>query len=62
VVPPSTRGKKDRGRIPGGDTQKAVDLYVVDRLAARIANDAIRAQIEPELVQFPDELVGVGLR
>ncbi len=53
-------GEEVGGGVPGRDTQKAVDLDVVDRLPVlEVAADVV--DVDSELVQLPDELVGMGL-
>ncbi|PYY63611.1 hypothetical protein DEJ30_11910 [Curtobacterium sp. MCPF17_003] len=60
------RGEEHRCGVAGRDTQKAVDLDVVDRLrdllfgGVLVVADVV--DVEAQLVELPDELVGVGLR
>jgi hypothetical protein len=60
------RGVEDRTGLPSRDTQKAVDLGVVDRLRDLLCGGVLVVadvgDVDPQLVQLPDELVGVGLR
>jgi hypothetical protein len=60
------RGEEHRGGVASRDTQKAVDLDVVDRLrdllfgGLLVVADVV--DVEAQLVELPDELVGEGLR
>jgi hypothetical protein len=65
-VPPVARGEEHRRGVTRRDTQKAVDLDVVDRLLALLFGGVVVVadvvDVDPEMVELPDELVGVGLR